>query len=124
MIIPQSIQSLEAKRNQLEEQLHNLGPILRGSVVELSRPCTYPRCRKCQEGTRHPSIYHSQTKQSKTHLTYIPKSVQAEAIKWNHNWKDLLHIADELTKLNLDILKRKAKYYRTYSSKKILEAEQ
>ena len=107
---------METKRKQLEDELQNIGPLLRGSVVELSRPCTYPRCRKCQEGTRHPSIYHSITKNSKTRLTYIPKAVQAEAIEWNQNWKESLRIVDELTKVNLDILKSKAKYHREYNA--------
>lgn len=115
---------METKRKELEDELHNLGPILRGSVVELSRPCTYPRCRKCQEGTRHPSIYHSITKNSKTRLTYIPKAVQDEAIQWNQNYKESLRIVDELTKVNLDILKSKAKYHREYKAKKSLEAGQ
>ena len=74
----------------------------------LSRPCTYPRCRKCQDGTRHPATYHSVSKASRTHLTYIPKGVAAEASRWGENWKDALKIADALTEVNLHILKAKA----------------
>ena len=120
----QSILSLESRRKKLEQRVQNLGPVLRGSVVELSRPCTYPRCRKCQDGTKHPSIYHSITKHSKTQLTYIPKAVQAEALQWNQNWKRTLRIVDELTHLNLQILKAKAKQLRQQRSPETVEARQ
>jgi hypothetical protein len=106
---PQSIQAMQAQRKELKEQLLNLGPVLRGSVVEVARPCTYPRCRKCREGTRHPTVYHSISKNSKTCLTYIPKAAQTEALEWNRNWKELLRISDELTEINLKLLKMKAK---------------
>ena len=104
-----TISNLQRQRKKRLEQLLNLGPVLRGSVVEVARPCTYPRCRKCQEGIRHPTVYHSITRNSKTCLTYIPKAAQAEAMEWNRNWKELLRLSDELTEINLKLLKMKAK---------------
>ena len=103
-----SLNALYARRARLRKRWNELGHLLRGSVVVLSRPCTYPRCRKCQDGTRHPATYHSVSKASQTHLTYMPKAVETEARGWNENWKDALKIADALTEVNLQILRIKA----------------
>ena len=105
----ESLRSLYARRRRLRARLKDLGPLLRGSVVVLARPCTYPRCRKCQEGTRHPATYHSVSQASRTRLTYIAKAVEAEATAWNENWREALRIADALMEVNLAILKAKAK---------------
>ena len=104
-----SLRPLYARRRRLRARLNALGPLLRGSVVVLARPCTYPRCRKCQQGTRHPATYHSVSRASRTCLTYIPKAVEGEAKAWNENWREALRIAEELTEVNLEILKAKGK---------------
>jgi len=38
--------------------------------------------------------------------------VEAEAAEWNENWRRLLQVADELTEVNLEILKLKAEQRR------------
>ena len=80
-----SLNALYARRRRLRKRWRQLGHLLRGSVVVLSRPCTYPRCRKCQHGARHPATYHSVSQASRTHLTYLPKAVATEAMGWNEN---------------------------------------
>ena len=115
------VTELILRRQALLDQLLNLGPVLRGSVVEVAKPCNYPRCRKCRDGTRHPTVYHSITRNSKTCLTYIPKAAQDEAMLWNQNWKELLLIADELTDINLKILKTKARSSRKSETENLLE---
>ena len=108
----QTLGALYARRRRLREKLLGIGHILRGSVVVLRRPCTYARCRKCKDGTRHPATYHSLNRGGRTRLTYIARAVEAEAAEWNENWRRLLQVADELTEVNLEILKLKAEQRR------------
>ena len=104
-----ALNSLYAKRSRLRRRFAEVGHILRGSVVVLRRPCTYPGCRKCRDGTRHPATYHSVSRESRTHLTYLSKAVASTAREWNENWREVLGIAEELTEVNLRILQAKAK---------------
>jgi len=78
----------------LQRQLGNLGPVMRGSVVVI--------------GTRNKQPYFSLNKDKKTKLIYLGKKREAWAKKYSANYKTLLEIVEEMTILNMELLKADA----------------
>ena len=78
----------------LQKQLGNLGPLMRGSVVVI--------------GTRNKQPYFSLNKDKKTKLIYLGKKREARAKEYSANYKKLLEIVEEMTILNMELLKTDA----------------
>ena len=78
----------------LQRQLGNLGPVMRGSVVVI--------------GTRNKQPYFSLNKDKKTKLIYLGKKREARAMEYSANYKKLLEIVEEMTILNMELLKADA----------------
>ena len=78
----------------LQKQLGLLGPVMRGSVVVI--------------GTRNKQSYFSLNKDKKTHLIYLGKKREERAKEYSANYKKLLAIVEEMTLLNMTLLKEKA----------------
>lgn len=75
---------------ELHRRLANLGPLMRGSVVAL--------------GSRRQLMF-SLNKDRKTHLLYLGKSREARAREYSTNYKILLEIIEEMTIINMQLLK-------------------
>lgn len=78
----------------LQKQLGGLGPVMRGSVVTI--------------GTRNKQPYFSLNKDKKTRLIYLGKKREARAKEYSANYKTLLEIVEEMTTLNMGLLKADA----------------
>jgi len=78
----------------LQRQLGALGPVMRGSVVVI--------------GTRYKQSYFSLNKDKKTKLIYLGKKRELRAREYSDNYKKLLEIVDEMTILNMELLKQDA----------------
>jgi hypothetical protein len=78
----------------LQKQLGLLGPVMRGSVVVI--------------GTRNKQSYFSLNKDKKTHLIYLGKKREESAKEYSANYKKLLAIVEEMTLLNMKLLKEDA----------------
>ena len=78
----------------LQKQLGNLGPLMRGSVVVI--------------GTRNKQPYFSLNKDKKTKLIYLGKKREARAKEYSANYKTALEIVEEMTILNMQLLKADA----------------
>jgi len=75
----------------LHRQLARLGPLMRGSVVII--------------GTRNKQPYFSLNKDKKTRLIYLGKKREARAREYSANYQQLLAIVEEMTLLNMQLLK-------------------
>ena len=84
---------LGAKRQikQLQRQLAGLGPLMRGSVVVI--------------GTRNKQPYFSLNKDKKTRLIYLGRKREGRAREYSENYKRLLEIVEQMTTLNMELLK-------------------
>ena len=71
-----------------------LGPLMRGSVVVI--------------GTRNKQSYFSLNKNKKTHLIYLGNKREARAKEYSENYKKLLQIVEEMTLINMALLKENA----------------
>lgn len=86
----------KAKRRlqELHEQLAGLGPIMRGTIVRI--------------GTRNKQFYFSVNRDKKTRLIYLGAQREQLARPMSENYKALLAIVEEMTALNMDLLKADA----------------
>jgi hypothetical protein len=90
----QEIAKARRKVKALQKQLGLLGPVMRGSVVVI--------------GTRNKQSYFSLNKDKKTHLIYLGKRREERAKEYSANYKKLLAIVEEMTLLNMTLLKEDA----------------
>ena len=75
---------------KLHRELANLGPLMRGSVFVQGSPNR---------------LLFSFNKDRKTHLLYLGKSREARARQYSENYKKLLEIVEEMTIINMQLLK-------------------
>jgi hypothetical protein len=114
-----TLQSLYNRRNYLHKKLKSLCPFLRGSIVEYKSTCGKPNCR-CKRGYLHTSTYLSITIEGKTQMLCLPKKepkIKKEAISWCSNYKRAKEIMEELTLINLSILKERIRSSRASRSR-------
>ena len=90
----QEIAKMTRRVKALQRQLGSLGPVMRGSVVVI--------------GTRNKQSYFSLNKDKKTKLIYLGKSREKRAKEYSANYKTLLAIVEEMTLLNMKLLKENA----------------
>jgi len=88
------IAKMKRRVKKLQKQLGELGPVMRGSVVVI--------------GTRNKQSYFSLNKDKKTHLIYLGKKRETRAQEYSDNYKKLLDIVEEMTILNMTLLKQDA----------------
>jgi len=102
------LDELIKKRNVLKKKLSMSGSIVHGTGVTMKRTCGKKRCR-CQRGEKHESLYLSQTRNGKQSMIYIPRNAEKDLIQWIKNYKALIKIIDELSEINVQILRLRKK---------------
>ena len=85
---------LNRRIKTLQNQLGKLGPVMRGSVVII--------------GTRNKQPYFSLNKNKKTRLIYLGKKREDKAREYSQNYKKLLELVEEMTIINMTLLKENA----------------
>ena len=95
---------LERRRTSLREQVASFEEFVRGSVVLMKRPCTYPRCRKCASGERHPTAVLTVSRHGKTHTVYLGRKRLDDARRMVENYRRLLALVEEIADVNLALL--------------------
>ena len=85
---------LKRQIKTLQNQLGKLGPVMRGSVTII--------------GTQNKQPYFSLNKNKKTRLIYLGKKREAKAKEYSRNYKKLLDIVEEMTIINMTLLKENA----------------
>ncbi len=93
-MVKQEITRMRRRVKTFQKQLGSLGPMMRGSVVVI--------------GTRNKQSHFSLNKDKKTHLIYLGKSREKRAKEYSANYKKLLAIVEEMTVLNMKLLKENA----------------
>jgi len=76
---------------QLRQELRHIGPVMRGSLVVI--------------GTRNKQPYFSVNIKRKTHLIYLGIRREKKALKLSQNYHRLQQIVEEMTVLNMRLLK-------------------
>ena len=104
-----STRRLVGRRRQLRTRLVDLGPVLRASVIERFTQCGKGAC-KCMRGEKHGPAYYLSVSYAKgrTRTVYIPKTLRSVAEAWVQNYHQALALLEELSSINLELLRRKA----------------
>ncbi len=99
---------LAARRRQLAHQLSRLGPVLRASLIERFTQCGKAGC-KCMQGEKHgPASYLTVSyAQGKTRQVYVPKDLRPLAEAWVRNYHQAMTVLEELSSINLELIRRK-----------------
>jgi len=85
------IAKMKRRVKALQGRMAGLGPVMRGSVVKI--------------GTRNKQFYFSLNKDKKTHLIYLGEKKLERAKTYSDNYKMLLEIIEEMTVLNMKLIK-------------------
>jgi hypothetical protein len=88
----QELARMRRRVKALQKQLAGLGPVMRGSVVVI--------------GGRNKQPYFSLNKNNKTQIIYLGKKRVDQARAYSDNYKRLQAIVEEMTQLNMILLKR------------------
>jgi hypothetical protein len=90
------ILKLRRSLKSLQKKLGDLGPVMRGSVVMLG-----PK-------NKSKRICFSLNKDGKTKMMYLGKKREDKAKEYSQNYKKLLGIVEEMTLINMTLLKENA----------------
>ena len=82
---------IRGKIKTLRREMSKVGPVMRGTVVVI--------------GTRNKQPYFSLNKDKKTHLVYLGKRREGLAREYSENYRRLLNLIEEMTILNMKLLK-------------------
>ena len=104
---------LYAERIKLWQELVKYRDIMRGSMVTLKRPCTYKGCRKCRDGTKHPTRYYSISRKNKTELVYLPKDMEEAVTEQIGNYRRVMEAIDQMSEIGIKILRLRIQERRT-----------
>ena len=100
---------LAIRRRTLTEQLSRLGPVLRASLIERFTQCGKAGC-KCMRGKKHGPAYYLAVSyaKGKTRQVYVPRALRPLAETWVHNYHHALTVLEEMSSINLELIRRKA----------------
>ena len=91
----EEIAKLKRKYRRLHNQLAEIGPVMRGSIVLI--------------GSRGKKQYYfSLNKDKKTQMVYLGDSRLETAREYSGNYKKMVEILDEMTLINMTLLKENA----------------
>ena len=84
-------EGIKRRVGELRKELRGLGPLMRGSVVVI--------------GARNKQPYFSVNIKRKTHLLYLGRRREQKAKQYSQNYRRLQEIIEEMTLLNMRLLK-------------------
>jgi hypothetical protein len=87
----ENVAGMRRQVRKLQQELAGLGPVMRGSVVVI--------------GARNKQPYFSLNKDKRTRLIYLGQKRVASATMYSRSYKRLLAIVEEMTILNMELLK-------------------
>ena len=85
------VDDLKRRADELRKELCRLGPLMRGSLVVI--------------GTRNKQPYFSVNIKRKTRLIYLGRRREKKARQYAQNYRRLQEIVEEMTLLNMRLLK-------------------
>ena len=104
------LRELEREVEALGVELRGLGPVMRGSVVELATKCGNKNC-KCARGELHRQAYFSAKVEGRTRLVFLGRRRLPEAELHVGNHRRMQELVERMTLAYMELLK--LKYART-----------
>lgn len=106
--------NLLRRRERLLRDLRELtrGNIMRGSLSTVARRCGKKRCVCVTEGRKHEGRYLSVSMEGRTRLVYVRDEQEEEVVSALDAHRRLRRLVDQLTEVNLDLLRLQQKQRR------------
>lgn len=100
------LEQLLAQRRELLRKIGRISNLIRGSVVVSTTRCGKARC-KCSRGKEfeHRVVYVSVVVGGKRRNVAIPPERLSEVRGWSEQYQRLKRIVDELSEINVEILR-------------------
>lgn len=103
-----SIAVLQRRRQKLLDEAASLRLLLGGSCFERFSTCSRPQC-ACHQGQRHgPRTYVVVTQAKAQRQHYVPQEQVQAVQKGIQHYRRLLEIVGEVTRINLELMRRNA----------------
>lgn len=97
---------LLTRRKSLKVKLSKTGDFIKGTIMEYRFPSGKPTCHCKKDGLGHPGYYLSIRHKGKTRNVYLPFSLLDKARLQSKNYKKIKELVEELSLLNVEILKK------------------
>ena len=94
----------QVKMSRLRAQMRQLGPLLKGTLIDRKISCGKPNCR-CKKGEGHPGLYLTYSLESKTKTVYIPKKMAPKVRKWAQNYTQFKNLLEEMFQIQLKMIR-------------------
>ena len=98
------LRRLHQRRTLLLKRMSSIRDFARGSVFQMKRPCTYPRCRKCASGQGHRSWVLTFSDKGKTRSVYLGAGLVPQARNMVDNYRRLASLIQQVADINLVLL--------------------
>ena len=94
---------LEAKMSRLRRQMRQLGPLLKGTLIDRKIPCGKTNC-WCKKGGGHPGLYLTYSLEGRTKTVYIPKKMAPRVRKWARNYARFKNLLKQMFQIQLEMI--------------------
>jgi len=89
-----------------KQLLTEMPDMMKGSLALTSRFCGKPNCSRCQRGEKHPVYLFCFWVKGKQKVASIPKKFHEQVQKLVDNWKHHKDLIEELTDINVRLIKK------------------
>jgi hypothetical protein len=93
-----------ARMSRIRKQMRQLGPMLKGTLLDRKIPCGKPSCR-CKKGEGHPGLYLTYSLKGKTKTVYVPKKMSDKVREWAQNYAHFRELLEEMFQIQLKAIK-------------------
>lgn len=83
-------------KNQISKVMEAIGPAVKGSLVEVRKPCIRPNCPACKDGRKHLAFMFHYAEDGKRRCMYVPRTLVSalrEALANGRRIEQCLHAA-------------------------------
>jgi hypothetical protein len=99
----QRILAVEQQRSDSIQRILGAGPMVRGTLITISRKCGKPGCR-CTRGEGHVSKYLTASEDGRVVRRYVPAKDEVELARTTAEYQALRRARAQLAKLSADVL--------------------
>jgi hypothetical protein len=102
------IEELRNRKTEILNSLPAIDQVIRGSLITRYIKCGNTKCR-CAKGIGHMSFYLSSFYKGRTHMDYIPKTLEPSIREGIENYRLFEELLSELAEVNLELFRRRGK---------------
>jgi hypothetical protein len=95
---------MEKRRDALIDQLHSIGNLMRGTLIQARVKCGRKGC-VCELGEKHEKLHLSLNLHGRTRGCYVGEGRREEVAKLIAEYQRAWHIIEQLTEVNLELLR-------------------